>query len=237
MTCRLQRNQRTGRERLQYRCTTGGTVPGMCVNNTIEAGTLDRAVWAWVEQVLRDPDVIAREVRRLSDLTEDPTATRRDLLARQAVEIERQREKLARAVATLADDEASAPLIVHLQQLAAQARAVREEQEALLEERAHWESAQVALNSLAEWCKTVAANLETLTHAERHLALTALNVSVTVWKPGTHDPRWLARMHPLEHTPKQLSSSDLGAASGHAAALASCINGGIQVRMSPGSTQ
>lgn len=89
MTCRLQRNRRTGHARLQYRCTTVGTKPGACVNNSIEAPGLDAAIWGWVEDTLRDPEIIAREVRRLTQGSADPTSTRRALLDRQQAEVER----------------------------------------------------------------------------------------------------------------------------------------------------
>ncbi len=104
----------------------------------------------------------------------------------------------------MGDGEASAPLLALLAQLAPQAREAQAELEALEAERQEWAQAQTHLARVLAWCQTVAANLDTLTYAEKRTALDVLAVSVQVYPPGmatdaaTGQPiRWRATMRPL----------------------------------------
>jgi hypothetical protein len=63
------------------------------------------------------------------------------------------------------------------------------------------------VQSLADWCARVNANVDTLTYEERRLALTWLGVDVRAYRIGTVDangnplPRWTMTMAPLPEPP------------------------------------
>lgn len=211
-----------GRDYWYYRCTTNSATPELCVaSNTLAAEALDDAVWQQVEEVLKDPDLVAREVATLAGT--DPTAPRREAADRRMAEIERQRAKAADAIATLNDDDASAPLLMKLQALASEAREVRAEQEMLGRECDAWLRMQSSLEHLADWCGTATGNIERLTYEQKRMALTALGVEVRVWARDTHEPRWVGRMQPLG-TPAPIYFHEGGTTGEH---VWSCYAGGV----------
>ena len=59
------------------------------------------------------------------------------------------------------------------------------------------------VQALAHWCSRVGANLETLSYAEKRLALEALGAKVTIYRNGACDeagrplPRWDLTLRPL----------------------------------------
>ncbi len=158
-----------------------------CPYHSVKADVLDAAVWARVSSVLVCPEIVGRELERLrqGDRTEPDLAT----LDRRLAVIERQRERIARAVASLDDDDSSAPLLAQLKVLAAQKRELAAERAIADAVRAGWEADRARLASVSEWCGRVAKNLPALTYAEKRDALVALGVGVSVFR-ADHQPRY-----------------------------------------------
>lgn len=181
-----------------YRCHPVGRERHGCPSFQIRAAILDTAVWRKVEEVLTRPEVIAAEVERRA--TVNPYAADLASLDRRLDAIGRQRDRLARAVATLDDEEAVAPLLTELQSLASQAKALRGEQVIL--ERNATQSALVhqRLVDLATWCDRVADRIPQLTYEEKRMVLGALGTKVVVYSTS-HETRWEISMEPLPVEP------------------------------------
>ena len=169
-----------------------------CPSFGVMAPILDAAVWERVEAVLLDPDIIAAEVARraaTNTLQDDLNAIDRRLKS-----VDDQRKRLAKAIALLDDEDASAPLLAELEALANSAKTLRAERQ-LIERRAEDEAeTQRRLTDLSDWCERVAGNLPTLAYEDKRMVLEALGVSVRVFK-ADHDPRWEITMAPLPVDP------------------------------------
>ena len=168
-----------------YRITRGSHAD--CPNPSMRAVALDAAVWSRVKQLLSDPDLIAAEAAKCqaADSTADNLAT----LKRSVAEAGRQQGNLARAIADIDDAAAAAPLVAQMQALGHRKRELEQERDSLLARHEHWQAAQKRLTDLAEWCRTVAENLDALNYEQRRLALTALGVKVKLYR-ADHDPRY-----------------------------------------------
>ncbi len=179
---------------LMYRCCVySRDVPG-CRSSAVLVKHLDAAVWKKVEAVITHPDVIALQVERLgqaSTLEADLAS-----IERQRVAIEKQRQRIARAVAALEDDEAAAPLLTELRMLAAQSRQLDADQITALDRLASWQAEKDRLAGLQEWCRRVAGNLPKLSYAQKRDLLAALDVRVTLYQKNQPTPRWVITMSP-----------------------------------------
>jgi site-specific DNA recombinase len=202
-----------GKGGTSYRCNTTSRDVYGCPAFTIAAGTLDAAVWARVEQVLTNPQVIADEVARLRD--DDPTEPNVAALDVRIAEVDRQRANLARRIATIDDDELAAPFLVEIKTLGDQLQRLRGDRNILLAERAGWQLAQDRLDDLEWWCRVQAKNLAELTYDQKRLALLALKVEARVWSKD-HDPQFTITMQiDLENAlsgPRSRSGGDRDAA-------------------------
>jgi site-specific DNA recombinase len=158
-----------------------------CPSFAISASLLDQAVWARVEAVLLRPAIIAAEVARQRGAS--PAAGDLTALEVRIAELHARRQRAARFVVTMDDDDAAAPLIAEMTALANQTRALEAERAALIALHEGWEADQARLADLATWCDHVAGNLPTLTYAAERDALAALGVQVSVWRTD-HSPRW-----------------------------------------------
>jgi site-specific DNA recombinase len=184
----------------QYRCDVRARHTHGCPVPTIGTNDLDSVVWQKVAQVLRDPQVIAREVETLradGGLDRELAAVERLLVG-----IAKKQTNLATLAATVDDAEAAAPLVAELKALAERKKVAEAERDTLRRRIADAEVDAAKVRDLAAWCQTVAANLDTLTYGERRLALTALGVQVRVWRLGATGsdgaplPRWEITMKP-----------------------------------------
>ena len=128
------------------------------------------------------PEIIADEVAR--QYAADLTATEEAL-----AETARQQANLGPLIAQLDDDEAAAPLPAQLKRLSARMRQLEADRAELLRRRAAWEAAQVRLDQITAWCHMVAANPGELTYANLRMAIEALGVQVTVFRPNA-TPRY-----------------------------------------------
>lgn len=172
---------------VDYYCGPGRGLP--CPRPTAMKGSLlDPAVWARARRVITDPATVAREVARLRET--DPTADDLAAVDRALAEVTRQQTNLAGALAMLSTPEAMAPLAARMEELAARAAAFAQDRAAIEQRRAAWETAQGDLRGLAEWCATVARNVDRLTWEEKRLGLTALGFAVTLY-PSGHEPRFV----------------------------------------------
>ncbi len=178
----------------RYCCTPRPTRVADCPHPTIAASMIDGEVWQRVSEVLRDPEIIAREVER----RRDDGSLDRELAAldRRIDTLADKQARMARRVAEIEDDDIAAPLIVELKSLAGQKTTAQRERDDLLRRMADRADDDARVRSLAEWCSRVGANLDLMSYDEKRLALDALGVKVRIYSPGavaedgTARPRW-----------------------------------------------
>ncbi len=177
-----------------YRCHPVGRERHDCPSFGIMAHILDDAVWHRVEEVLLNPDIIATEVKRRQ--SSDPFKNDLASFERRLKTIETRRQRLARAIAALDDEDASAPLLAELKQLSAEARELKVERSVLAAQAKARETDTHMLASMKTWCGRVSKNLLTMSYKEKRLVLEALGVSVKVFRTD-HAPRWEITIAPL----------------------------------------
>ncbi|MBW3634743.1 MAG: hypothetical protein KY456_17120, partial [Chloroflexi bacterium] len=162
---------------------------------------VDAPVWERVCQVLRDPSVIAREVakhRTEGGLDRDLSAVEKRLAG-----IVAKQQRIAKAIASVDDDAAAEPLLEELKVLSGAKAATERERDDLGRRIADQAQEAQRVRSLEAWCETVSMNLNTLSYAEKRLALDALGVEVRVFRLGAVDaegnplPRWEMRLNPV----------------------------------------
>jgi site-specific DNA recombinase len=172
-----------------YRCHSDGRRLFGCDGVDITVAQLDAAVWSWVEDILTKPEHVALHVARLR--RNDPTEHDLGGVDRQLALTTKQQASVAQAIAMLAGNpDGLAPLVTQLDALGKQRHALESERAQLLARQTGWQAAESRLDSIAGYCERVAANLGTLTFAERRRALDALGVSVEVNRSG-QAPRWI----------------------------------------------
>lgn len=154
---------------------------------SIAANLLDMVIWKKIEHVVTRPEIIAAEVerRRAADPYKDELAA----VEKRASSIAARRTRLARAVASLDDDEASAPLLAELRGLAEQAKVLDIERQRVEAAASDWGADRDLLEGLAVWSTRVRNNLLHLSYGERRSLLVALGTEVRVL-PSPASPRW-----------------------------------------------
>jgi site-specific DNA recombinase len=189
----LQVTRRKGKPHM-YRCHPVGRERHDCPSFGIMAHILDPIVWKAVEEVLLRPEIIAIEVEKRKG--SDPFAADLESLQRRQQAIFDQQVRLAKAVATIDDSQASEPLLAELKQLSIQATTLREDQSRLLVQESAHQAGTQALDNIMHWCERVAKNLPTLTYQEKRVVMEALGLQVHVFR-ADHEPRWEITMAPL----------------------------------------
>jgi site-specific DNA recombinase len=181
----------------QYRCETR---QGACPRPTITASLLDGTVWDRAVSVLRDPEIIAAEVakrRQDGGLDRDRVAIEKHIAS-----LADKQGRIAKRLTDIDDDDVAAPLMAELQTLSARKKAAQAERDDLLRRIADRDAETARVATLADWCQTVAVNLDTLSYDEKRLALAALGVNVRVYRHGATKadgkpyPRWEMTMRP-----------------------------------------
>jgi site-specific DNA recombinase len=171
-----------------------------CGRPSIATTVVDGPVWAAVSTVLREPEIIAREVARHrtdGGLDRDLAAIERQLPA-----IADKQGRTARAIAAVDDDDAAAPLLAELKNLADRKKALEAERDHAIERIADRAAENARLQTLTDWCALVGTNLDSLSYDEKRLALDALGVQVRVYRPNATDetgaplPRWEVMIRP-----------------------------------------
>lgn len=158
---------------------------------TIGAEALDSAVWEDVKAILRQPEIIRRELERRRG--NDPTAENRESVERALEEVSRQQVNLTRTLALIDNPNASAPLVAELGYLGERKSAMLAEREALRMRYAVWQKSQHSLENLEAWCREVGEGLDNADYARKRKALTALGVTVEVYHLGHLPRRWVLK--------------------------------------------
>ena len=184
-----------------YSCNSRSMRVHECPQPRISTSMIDAPVWQSVAEVLRDPAIIAREVtkhRREGGLDRQLGA-----LEARLARIATKQARLAQAIAEVDDAETAAPLYAELKRLADEKQQGARDHHALQQRIADAKADEAKLQTLADWCARVSANLEELTYDEKRLALEALGVQVRVWRKGAVDEhgqpmgRWALSFHPF----------------------------------------
>jgi hypothetical protein len=113
--------------------------------------------------------------------TEDPTGAALAAVGKALAVVARRQEQAARAITLLDDEEAAAPLVEQLTQLARQKRELEEERRTVLLRQDIWRKGQRALDQLESWRERAASNLRTLSYELKRDVLTALDVRVVLF--------------------------------------------------------
>ena len=173
-----------------YRCSrsTTGRYSGEC-QHTITATIIDGAVWQRVEQLLTRPDLIAAELERMR--ANDPSTADLEAVERQLTQVVRQQRNLIENLANV-NGAAGAVVTEKINALERQRDELSGARELVFARAQAWSTAQERLGAVQQWCSTVAANIRTLTYAEKRIALDALGVEVRVWR-ADHEPRYEIR--------------------------------------------
>jgi site-specific DNA recombinase len=196
-----------------YRCGTSNRDKYGCPSFSIMAPIIDQIAWSKVEEIIRQPEIIAREVERLK--TTDPVEKDLASIERRLAEIGRLRGNLARRLAQFDDDEAARPIIAEMEALSRQERQLQSERDELVAQRASWELAQHRLQDLEYWCSVQARNLEELTYEQKRLALHAMNLTVKVWATS-HSPRYEIQVElPVLGETRNINDPHSGCDGGH----------------------
>ena len=188
------------RDYLRYGCGNGRRNDAVaCRPISIDAPTVDAAVWSKVEEILTQPDLIERQLARLID--HDPTEANVEATDRALTDIRRQQSNLARSLALFdSDTEAAAPVVERMRGLAAQERELERERQEILERQMTWREARSRLDDVVSWCRQVSEKLDVLDYEQKRLALAALGVRAIVY-PADHEPRYEIEMSiPLEES-------------------------------------
>jgi hypothetical protein len=125
-----------------------------------------------------DPGIITAELYRLSE--DDPTEADLAAVDRALDHMRRQRANLVGNLA-LVDEDTAAVIREQLAAVSQQVRSLEAERQQILERQQARREAASRLGELEAWCRTVAANLGSMTYERRRLALDALGVTVTIW--------------------------------------------------------
>jgi hypothetical protein len=158
------------------------------------AHILDTAVWEKIERILLDPTLIAQEVNRRGH--DDSFTYDLEAIERRLDDIKGRQSRIARAIATIDDPDASAPLLLELKQLSVDARTLNRERDHMQLRVLEREQKQIALTDLDAWCARVTDNLHTLSYQEKRSVLETLGVSVRVFS-ANHEPRWIVDVQPM----------------------------------------
>jgi hypothetical protein len=137
---------------------------------------------------LQDPDLLRAELERRKE--SDPTPHQLATAERTLADLKRRSANLARGIAQVDDEDAARPLIEELTELRRSRIRIEAEITEIKAQQARWRDAQLAVRNLADWTRTVGANLDRLTWKERRLVLDALGVRLTVFPHG-HEPRFV----------------------------------------------
>jgi len=158
-----------------------------CPACSIEAATLDAAVWGKVRALVMERDIVMREVERMK--TDDPTTADRAAVESLLVETRRKRDNLTRALANIDDADVQTSVLSELKAVSQRARDLETERDTLTAQRDDWQVSRDQLDSLSVWLSTVSANIDTLAYGQKRDLLTALDLRV-VLHPANHAPRY-----------------------------------------------
>ena len=180
---------------LGYYYACGGATRWSCGKTSIMAHLLDGPAWACVGEVLNRPAVIEERLAQLR--REDTTGPELEVVTRFLARIEQDQAKVARAIRLLDDDDASAPLLVELSNLAKQKKGVEAEREEIVARREGLEDDRRRLREAIDYTREVrrqvAAENAALDWDAKRTVLQRFRVTVVLF-PADQTPRWGIRM-------------------------------------------
>ncbi len=177
----------SARKRRAYRCNTRSRDRYGCRAIQIDAEQIDGIVWDHVREIVLDPDVINERLahhQRGNSMKSDFAA-----IDQRITSVEKQRQRISRAIGLLDDEDAAAPLFDQLRGLSIESKRLLLEREDLLRRESAREADSQMWRQLAEWCDLVRDNVNLLTYSERRNLLLSLGTKVQVWSTK-HTPRF-----------------------------------------------
>src|SRR5262249_54125624 len=157
-----------------------------------------------------DSTLVQSELEKLK--TSDPTARARDNIEKRLAVIQGKRNKAAKAIVDLDDEEAAEPLKRELIELNGQRKALERDLASLVEDHRSWRITQQTLELLSAWTSSVGKRLNDLTYDERRTLLYALSLRAHFFRPG--DPGHSDRVLVETKLPLDLPPSGSGETAG-----------------------
>lgn len=162
-----------------YRCSSRKLEGTACGSDLVSADQVEAAVWKKVSTILREPEIIADEIKRQqksgadSQLSEDRAAAQRRL-----AKIEREQQRLIRRLRDTEDDGLAD---LYEREIIQGQNQKRQLEKAIADIDARLAAEQRAiqnLQSLTAYCTQVASKLSTFSFDEKRLALEAVGAKV-----------------------------------------------------------
>lgn len=180
---------------LGYYYSCGGATRWSCGKVSIMTHLLDSPAWASVERILNRPSVIEERLAQLRQ--ENTTGPELEVVDRFLDRIGQEQAKVARAIRLLADEDAAAPLLAELANLAKTRKGALAERDELVARQQGLENdrrrLREAVDYTAEVRRQVAAENAVLGWDAKRTALQRLQVKVLVF-PANQVPRWIVEM-------------------------------------------
>lgn len=173
--------------RTRYMCHASGRPERTCPPHTIAAHKIDTAVWAKLCEILRTPELIEQEVRRLREV-DDPGAPALDVIDTQIADLDRRIRNKRKYAEAVDDDREREEVAAEVKQLIVQRTAAEAARAEATRHYANWQEQREGLVRALDWCARVAGNLDTFTYDEKRFLLTTLRVDVRLYRVG-HEPR------------------------------------------------
>lgn len=172
----------------RYRCASSHLLrEGRC-HVSIQADTLDQAVWQRIEGVLTNPETALAEIERFHGT--DGATAERERLERQVRAIETRQNRLVQAISMLPDADDVAPLTVRLGQLGEARRALQDELASLTGQTAQADALRATLATFSDWQADLREHLPDLPYEQKRALLDLFAVAVEVF-PLKHKPRYV----------------------------------------------
>ena len=183
-------HQRDGSYRLVYRCPPPSRDRHGCPHFGIDVAKLDAEVWAGLVARLTAPQIVGAEAAALA-ADDDPGGEELAAIDGALAGVAKRQANVAAGMAALDTDEARAPLVATLKELAARASALRAERERVEARHDAFLHRRASLDGLGAACETLAERARDASFAMRKELLTIVEARVRVYLRA-HEPRWEA---------------------------------------------
>ena len=187
------RKRHKAHQGFSYSC--GGATRWSCGKTSIMTHLLDGRAWALIEGVLNRPEAIEERLAQLR--REDATGPELEVVDRLLERIGQDQAKVARAIRLLDDEDAAAPLLAELANLAKQRKGVEAERDEIAARRQGLEDDRRRLREAIDYTREVrrqvAAENAALDWDAKRTVLQRFRVRVVLF-PANHTPRWGIRM-------------------------------------------
>jgi site-specific DNA recombinase len=162
-----------------YRCASREKPGGPCGGKRVPAPLIETGVWEQIKRILRDPAIIAAEVKRRREEGPDPALLAdQEATKRRLATLEKQQAKLLRAFRETEGEALPWDLIKReLAHIEHEKVRIEETRENIAQRMAEQEAALSQLETITTYCQRVAQNMTTFDFDEKRLALEALNIT------------------------------------------------------------